>query len=421
MRILISILLGLLAVSCASNGARAQASYQVVAACGTPPVAPAVGAVRTGYMDQTGRVCGASTISGGGDATAANQVLQIAQETAFNTALGVQADAACATDNGACGLLALVKRGNQRLTSVITALGTPMQATGGTVGLVAGTAIVGKFGIDQTTPGTTNLVALAANQSVNVAQINGVTPLMGNGATGTGALRVSIANDSTGIVGLPAAGTSVVGTKAAGTAAATSVLGGAVYNATPPTLTDGQQAAAQADTAGSRQINTEGKKATYSASAAVVLAASATDVFTITGSASKTIRVNRIAVTGKATAASVFAVDLSKRSTANTGGTSSAATAVPHDSASAAASATVLSYSANPTLGSLIGTVRLQLLAFTIAATTPFPPSPLVWDFTTRNGQAVVLRGITQVLALSLEAQTVTGGAVFVEIEWTEE
>lgn len=68
------------------------------------------------------------------------------------------------------------------------------------VALLAGTALVGKVGIDQTTPGTTNLVALAANQSTNVAQINGVTPLMGNGATGTGALRVSLANDSTGKV-----------------------------------------------------------------------------------------------------------------------------------------------------------------------------------------------------------------------------
>lgn len=36
--------------------------------------------------------------------------------------------------------------------------------------------------------------------SSNIDQINGVTPLMGNGASGTGALRVSIANDSTGIL-----------------------------------------------------------------------------------------------------------------------------------------------------------------------------------------------------------------------------
>lgn len=40
----------------------------------------------------------------------------------------------------------------------------------------------------------------ATNASTNIAQINGVTPLMGNGATGTGALRVSIASDSTGII-----------------------------------------------------------------------------------------------------------------------------------------------------------------------------------------------------------------------------
>lgn len=43
----------------------------------------------------------------------------------------------------------------------------------------------------------TQPVSLAANQSVNVAQINGVTPLMGNGVTGTGSQRVTIASDNT--------------------------------------------------------------------------------------------------------------------------------------------------------------------------------------------------------------------------------
>lgn len=36
-----------------------------------------------------------------------------------------------------------------------------------------------------------------ANASSNVAQINGVTPLMGNGTTGTGSLRVTVASDTT--------------------------------------------------------------------------------------------------------------------------------------------------------------------------------------------------------------------------------
>lgn len=39
--------------------------------------------------------------------------------------------------------------------------------------------------------------SLSANQSVNVAQINGVTPLMGNGTAGTGSQRVTIASDNT--------------------------------------------------------------------------------------------------------------------------------------------------------------------------------------------------------------------------------
>jgi hypothetical protein len=44
---------------------------------------------------------------------------------------------------------------------------------------------------------TPDSVALPANQSVNVSQINAVTPLMGNGVTGTGSPRVTIASDNT--------------------------------------------------------------------------------------------------------------------------------------------------------------------------------------------------------------------------------
>lgn len=62
--------------------------------------------------------------------------------------------------------------------------------------LPAGTNIIGKVGIDQTTPGTTNLVALASNQSVNTAQINGVATSTGTGVMGTGVQRVAIASDN---------------------------------------------------------------------------------------------------------------------------------------------------------------------------------------------------------------------------------
>ena len=47
------------------------------------------------------------------------------------------------------------------------------------------------------TTGAAVIGALVANQSVNKAQINGVAPLMGNGVTGTGSQRVTIASDNT--------------------------------------------------------------------------------------------------------------------------------------------------------------------------------------------------------------------------------
>lgn len=47
--------------------------------------------------------------------------------------------------------------------------------------------------------GANTIGALTANQSVNVAQINGATPLMGAGNTGTGSQRVTIATDQAAV------------------------------------------------------------------------------------------------------------------------------------------------------------------------------------------------------------------------------
>jgi hypothetical protein len=57
----------------------------------------------------------------------------------------------------------------------------------------AGTAIIGKVGVDQTTPGTTNGMAIVG--------VNAATALAGAGATGTGALRVTVAQDTATIAG----------------------------------------------------------------------------------------------------------------------------------------------------------------------------------------------------------------------------
>ena len=69
-------------------------------------------------------------------------------------------------------------------------------------------------------------VSITANSAVNVAQINGVAPSTGNGASGTGVQRVTLASDSTGQVSLApktSGGLSVSRTISAASTNATSV------------------------------------------------------------------------------------------------------------------------------------------------------------------------------------------------------
>lgn len=165
----------------------------------------------------------------------------------------------------------------------------------------------------------------------------------------------------------------------------------------------------------------DSSKTTYSATAVnIAPASSATDVFTITGTASKTVRVLRIGISGVQTTAGVVNVVLAKRSTADTSGTSAAVTAVPHDSGNAAATATVLSYTANPTTGTLVGNVRAGQMLIPAPASVA-PNIMTIYDFGNLTGQCIVLRGTAQVLAVNLNAVTVTGGSMTYWCEWTEE
>jgi hypothetical protein len=67
---------------------------------------------------------------GGGDASAANQSLQLAQETAINTALGLQNDAAAASDTGTYSIIAFIKRGMQNWTTLLSRLPAALTAGG---------------------------------------------------------------------------------------------------------------------------------------------------------------------------------------------------------------------------------------------------------------------------------------------------
>ena len=166
------------------------------------------------------------------------------------------------------------------------------------------------------------------------------------------------------------------------------------------------------------QISTEGWRATYGASDVnLAFEGNATDVVTIFGSATKTVRIRSVTVSGLATTAGSIDVSLIKRTAVNTGGTSSSQHWAKFDSSDGNATATVLEYTADPTVGAGY-TLSSKTLNFGLTGYT----GTQTWDFSDKNDKAVVLRGVAQGLAINFNGQTKPAGGKFsYAIEWTEE
>jgi hypothetical protein len=214
----------------------------------------------------------------------------------------------------------------------------------------------------------------------------------------------------------------VVGNVASGSAdSGNGIKISGVYNTIVPSLSTGNRGDIQLDSRGALQVTLlDGSRQSYSTSVTTSLPISATDVITIGGSASKTVRITLVKITGISTTAITTPVLLIKRSSTNTGGGISAPSIVPHDSNNSNSGVTVLYYSANATgLGTAVGTMRQDRLTFQTIASTG--EGAITWDFGTRPTQAVVLRGTSQLLCVNLNGVTVTGGSISCDIEWSEE
>lgn len=188
-----------------------------------------------------------------------------------------------------------------------------------------------------------------------------------------------------------------------------------------PTVANGQRIDAQADLNGRiyvLSLPNDGGKDSYAASTTLVPGAAATDVFTITGSATKTIRITHIILSAVANTQIDVSTQLIKRSAADTGGTSTAPTRVPYDSTNLAATAVVAAYTANPTLGTAVGTLATFKLSFVL---TTSAAADILLEYGNRPTQAIVLRGAAQQLAINLNGTTITAGSLSITIEWTEE
>jgi hypothetical protein len=170
-------------------------------------------------------------------------------------------------------------------------------------------------------------------------------------------------------------------------------------------------------------------KPTFFAANTFTPAATPTDIVTIYGSASKTVRVISFRITTTNTAAGSQAFLLVKRSAVNTTGTFVAGTAVPADSTDAA-TATVGHYTANPGgLGTLVGNVNIKRVAS--PAAIPATWAGIVQDagydmldvaLNSKLDKPLTLIGTGQGLCLNFAGAALVAGQTHAyQVVWTEE
>ncbi len=172
-------------------------------------------------------------------------------------------------------------------------------------------------------------------------------------------------------------------------------------------------------------------KLTYRASSiGLVPAASATDFFCIAGSTTKTIKVTGFRLQGVAGTLTSVPIVVLRRNGVNTGGTAASTIANPAntigkaDTNSPAATATLIAYTANPTITDSSPTylVAGYLTLPTVAAGTNTPVTEYTFganlpQFT----QQLTLRGAADQVCLNMQAGSVTAGVINITINWTEE
>lgn len=201
-----------------------------------------------------------------------------------------------------------------------------------------------------------------------------------------------------------------------------SLMQGAVTTAQPAYTTAQTSPLSMSVNGGLRTESLPTTKQCYSGAARnITPPATPTDIVIINGSASKTIRVLRIIMSATQTTAGINEFLFVKRSTANTGGTSSTPTPLPMDSNNAAVTAVVRQYSVNPTgLGTTVA--NLQAIKLLTPQSTSTTQPQYVIDFTSGLSQGVVLRGTAEGLALNFNGAALpTGLNVACTFEWTEE
>jgi hypothetical protein len=204
-----------------------------------------------------------------------------------------------------------------------------------------------------------------------------------------------------------------------------------------PTYTTGQTNPLSLTTAGALRVdgsnvvqgvNTEGQKATYSSPILNFPCSTSFqvgDILSIAGSASKTIRIIKIMIHGYSNTAAInIPLFINKQSSLDVQSGSPSGgnirSSIPHDTNSPTATATIRTYLNQITSqGTVVGNIIAKMLYL---AVQPAVLETVVFDFSVRNDQALVLRGASENICINLGPTSFTNpAAISVYIEWTEE
>lgn len=177
-------------------------------------------------------------------------------------------------------------------------------------------------------------------------------------------------------------------------------------------------------------------KQTYSSAFfGLVPPSSATDEVCITGSATKVVRVARIAIGGTAGTLVSLPINVVRRASADTGGTAATTTANPGVTTQIAsrdtgqglntsATAVLISYTAVPTIVDS-APVYIDSLMMQLGTTaTTASPQLAIFDWSRdieNNIQSPTLRGVAQQICINFNAVSISSGVLSGSISWTEE
>ena len=176
-------------------------------------------------------------------------------------------------------------------------------------------------------------------------------------------------------------------------------------------------------TTGVAAVSSDGTKATYSTGASsFTLPATPTDVVEIKGSATTTVRIKRIVVSGVATTVKQWPLQLIRRVASIADGTPVTPVITKFDTGDAAATAVVRHFTAlgTPAAANPASSV---MFAYDLALTAPASaPQPFVFDACARQDKAIVLRGAADCLVINPGGGALTAGEkLSYTVEWEED